>query len=185
MDWDALEQRKVRPPFRPRVVSSQKALETKRKSSKFSLSSVLEKRTRRRKFRHGIHTRRASVDARSQRHRTLHQSRRILGLFLCQQRIRSGTKDLLLKPSSSELLGVKNFLSVSFSLSLSPAHLQLCYVKHNKISMEIRSVISFKAGKGNKERRSKEKCLRSMSFKHPRPPRATDDVDESLSHQSD
>lgn len=34
MDWDQLEQRKVRPPFRPRVVSSIKLL---------SFSSILKK----------------------------------------------------------------------------------------------------------------------------------------------
>jgi novel protein kinase C epsilon type len=35
MDWDLLEQRKVRPPFRPRVVSSQNDFSTQLFSNKF------------------------------------------------------------------------------------------------------------------------------------------------------
>lgn len=95
MDWDLLEQRKVRPPFRPRVVSSCGYLVNIEINK--NILNLSEKRTWRCQFRHRIYSRGAGVDASSQRYSSLHQSRWVLRIFLCEQRIWTGTKDLLLK----------------------------------------------------------------------------------------
>lgn len=101
MDWELLEQRKVRPPFRPRVVSSHCNLQSLTFNSNISFFEFTEKCTWCRQFRHRVYSWRSSVDANTQRHCSLHQSRRVLWFLVREQRIRSRAQSFRLSSFDS------------------------------------------------------------------------------------
>lgn len=123
LDWEALELRRVKPPFRPRVVCLA-CLESPRPphlSNHFHplyhtnfLYEFTEKPTGRIEFRHRIHERGTGAHPRAERCDSLHQPGRIRWFLICQYKLWARTQDLLISSHQIDNTLQKNIINDCF-----------------------------------------------------------------------